>query len=356
MDARELEGHPTGVGRYLDNLLEQWRDRDDLSVTLYSRGPLKEDRGHPVVSLSAPNGTAWLLGAWPRRLLGDRPDVVFGPGYCLPPVPIPGCVAIHDLSYEVRPDTFTAKERLRRRFLSRWACGRARAILCMSPAIAREIEELYRPAASVTAVPHGIDAGFSAPADPDVVRALRERLALAGPLVLFIGSVFQRRHPEAIFASCARVFGETGSGTLVVAGENRTAPRVDLERLAPEIPNFHHLSRPDDRELRGLLELADVMMWPSDYEGFGLPPLEALAAGTPVISTRRGVLEENLAGAAVLVEENNVDELAEALGRILRDGELRERLVEEGRSRAARFSWESCAERTLETIRGCIGT
>ncbi|MFN7975818.1 MAG: glycosyltransferase family 1 protein [Acidobacteriota bacterium] len=355
VDARELEGKPTGVGRYLASLLPRFRAIDpDLDTVLYSRGDIGTHEGAIQRRVPAPSGTAWLLAALPRELQRDRPHVFFGPGYALPLTTIPTVLALHDLSFERMPETFPRRERLRRRVLARLAASRASSIVCDSQSIASEIESAYHPRAPIRAIPLGVADTFFAPPDPVRVAELQSHLALVRPVVGFAGSLFNRRRPGELVAACARVFKKLGGGTLVLAGDNRTFPPLDPLFLA----RWHLLedrtrvtSFLTDLDLRALLSLCDVFAWPSDYEGFGLPPLEAMASGVPVVSSNRGCLAENLAGAAVLVDENDAPSLATALLSVLESEERRRELSRHGLERARTFRWERCATSTLDLLR-----
>lgn len=318
---------------------------------MYGRRAFPAPPGVAAVVLPAPSGTLWLSSRLPRRLARDRPDVFFGPGYTLPASTVPAVVALHDLSFEGIPGAFPPRERLRRRLLARLAAARARAIVCLAPAIAAEIAERYRPACPVHAIPPGIDPMFGVPADAARVEALRATLRLEPPVLLFAGSLFNRRHPEALVEALAAVRAARGSGTLVLAGDNRTLPRVEPEEEARRHGvggALRTLAFVPDADLRALLELADLFLWPSDYEGFGLPPLEAMMAGVPVVSST--ALAGTLGDGAILVGAIDGRSLADAALSILADPVDRERRVAAGRAQASRYDRRASARETLAVL------
>ena len=352
VDARELEPHPTGVGRYLSELLTAWRQVPELDIVLYSRRRLAPGIAAINVVVRAPSGSTWLMAALPRRLLADRPDVFFGPAYVIPATPAPCAVTMHDLSWEVLPRAFPPLERVRRGMLARQAAVRAALVLCDSRSVAGDIRRIYRPAGLVAAVPLGVDPARFAATDATGVDELRTRLRLEPPVFTHVGSIFNRRRPELLIEALAPLLRDRG--TLVFAGANRTYPRIDVDSLARGRAIDHRirlLDYVDDTDLPRLLAATDLFLWPSDYEGFGLPPLEAMAAGVPVVASAEPSLVETLADGALLVDPLDAGTLRAAVERVLSNERLRRDLVAAGRRRAAELDWQRCASTTLGLLR-----
>jgi glycosyltransferase involved in cell wall biosynthesis len=225
VDARELSGRVTGVGRYLAGLLHGWERSAGArrhEFVLYTAGPLAvslDARRFPARLVSGPPDTWWEQVRLPAFALRDHVDILFAPAYTAPVFRhLPFVVTIHDVSFTAHPEWFGTREGLRRRWLTRRAAHRARAVIAVSEFTRREvIDRLAVPASRVQVVRSGIDA---APA--------RSSSQPARPRVLFVGSTFNRRHvPELIraFEPIARAHPDA---TLDIVGDNRSHPRQDL--------------------------------------------------------------------------------------------------------------------------------
>jgi len=357
IDARELEGKRTGVGRYLAGLLRGLAEvAPEIDLTLYTRAPLPEELPGRHIALPAGSGTIWQELYLPRALARRPPDLFLGPGYSVPPTVVPSIVVLHDLSFERYPEAFPAKERWRRRVLARLGAARASRILCDTKTVAEEIRYVYRPSAPVTAISPGINAdAFACPprrSVPGTIAAGR----LSRPIVATSGSIFNRRFPETLMKGAARFFDRIGSGTLVIAGENRTSPRLDLVSMGRDCmgDRLHLLGYVSEVTLRELLCSADLFVWLSRYEGFGFPPLEAMAAGLPVVAGGCDCLRETLEGAALLLPDVSADALEQALLHLLRDDEERKRRIRAGKQLVAKLSFSRCGARTASLLRKMI--
>ena len=316
--ARELEGEPRGMNRYLREVLEAWRqDGTCARVTLYFEGAVPADfdaAGYETRSTGpGPGGgaTAWEQWALARALFEDRPRALLAPASSAPLLTrTPTVVVVHDLSFEAHPEWFSTREGARRRLLARAGVRQARSLVADSAFTAAELERLYGVrAARVRVVPCGISERFRpAPGELPV--------GLDGELVLSVGSLFNRRHVPELVTAFARVVAERSAARLVLVGDNRTHPRLDLERLLAEHGVRERatlLDRVDDPTLAVLYSRAAVTVYLSDYEGFGLPPLEALACGSPVVASKTSALAENLEGRATLLDTHDPAAIAAAI-------------------------------------------
>ena len=337
IDARELHGKPTGVGRLLRKLLDQW-----------ARMPAA--RAHEFIQL-APSaealtgGTLWEQLVLPRLIRQARADVLFAPAYSGPIVcPVPMVVAIHDASFAAHPEWFTWREGLRRRTMARLAARVAERVITISEFSKREIVAHLRVDASKVVVAYP---GATAFVDASETNA--NSLAT----VLFVGSIFNRRHiPELIdaFASAARSHPEM---QLEIVGDNRTTPRVNLDALvrATGVGDRIHLrSYVSDQELPELYADASAFVFLSEYEGFGLTPLEALASGVPVVLLDTPVAREVFGDAAKYIARPDADLVATALNAVLFDVEERERILNAARQVVNRYSWTTFAEHVLDAL------
>ncbi len=287
IDARELAGHATGVGRYLSELLREWSQVPGAlqhDWCLYAAHPVNvpELFRSRVRVLPGSGGTLWEQRALSRALAADPPDVLFAAGYTAPLMArCPVVQTIHDVSFAAHPEWFTFREGARRRMITRLTAARARLILTDSAFSRREIERhLEVPSERVRVIPLGIRGGGPASAH----RTARD------PLVLYVGSIFARRHVDALIRAFAtHVAPRVADSRLEIVGENRAFPAVDLESLAASLaPDVQARvgirSWVDEATLDALYSAASVFAFPSAYEGFGLTPLEALGHGVvPVV-------------------------------------------------------------------------
>jgi glycosyltransferase involved in cell wall biosynthesis len=360
VDARELQGRPTGTGRYLRNLLRHWSlaDGPDEIVAYVSGAPPDE------AVLAAPRVRARAIGhgrerglVWQERLLpaaasADALDIFFAPAYACPlRLRAPRVTTVHDLSFFSHPQDFPYLEGLRRRLTVGASVRASAALIAVSPFTHREIAARFPEAASRTVtVLEGPDDDLPPPPSREAARA---RLGVTGPLLLSVGSVFNRRClPEMLHALAvlAQAFPDV---RLHVVGDNRTHPRLDLQRLAQERGIASHVRFLGFVEEAGLADhyaAADVALALSEYEGFGLPALEALARGVPLVLADRPALGELFAEGSLLVSPRDAGGIASAAARLLRSEALRRELAARGRRLASRFSWREAARRTLEVL------
>jgi glycosyltransferase involved in cell wall biosynthesis len=198
--------------------------------------------------------------------------------------------------------------------------------------------------------PLGVDPQFS-PGEP--APRLRERFGLEGPYLLTVGTLQPRKNVETALRAFERLVAAGADQRLALVGGRGWRDDALAERIrrSPAAERIVVTGRVSDDELVGLYRAADCFVYPSRYEGFGLPPLEAMACGTAVISSNRTSLPEVVGDAALLVEPEDVDAIERALSDLLSSPDLRTELVDRGRRRAAEFSWRRCATLTAEAYR-----
>lgn len=350
VDARELVGHATGVGRYLGGLLREWTRPGAThghEFVLYAHDTLALTGVCELRRLAGSGGTAWEQLTLGRAVTRDKIDVLFSPAYSTPlTTRVPRVVALHDISFAARPDWFTWREGLRRRVLARRAAQASRAVVTISAFSKTEIIRVFgTPESKVHVVPPGIDA----PACENAAGAHRRAS------VLYVGSIFARRHIPDLLAAFGRLAGSREDATLDLVGDNRSFPAQDIasliERSAGASRVHWHRYAPD-RELWRLYSDARAFAFLSEYEGLGLTPLEALAVGIPSVLLDTAVAREACGEAALYVPAGDIAATAAALDTLLYDDEARRRLLAAAPRVLSRFDWTRAAADTLAILEG----
>jgi glycosyltransferase involved in cell wall biosynthesis len=349
IDARELCGQPTGAGRYLAGLIGQWVSDEAArhhDFILYAPEPLGvplDPKRWAIRLVPGRPGAWWEQVRLPASVRTDHVDVFFAPAYSAPlRLPVPTVVAIHDVSFCTHPEWFRPREGFRRRWLTRESARRARAIVTISDFSRREI-------LSALGVPddrvHVIPPGVTAPAERQT-NGRDER-------ILFVGSIFNRRHVPDLVRSFAALARRRPSASLDLVGDNRTYPHEDLARtiaaagLAGRV-RWHRYAA--ESELTDLYARARAFAFLSEYEGLGLTPLEALAAGVPPVLLDTPVARESCRDAALYVSRGDVEGTARALEDLLIEGPTRSRLLSAAPATLARYAWPRAARETLRII------
>ena len=357
IDARELAGKATGVGRYLAELLKAWTrlpgaGSHEMVVCAPEPVPLPSSAAVSFTLRTAGGGgTLWEQWALPR--LAADADVLFAPAYTGPVVGrMPMVVTIHDVSFAAHPEWFSWREGTRRRLLTRLSARRAAKVITVSDFSKREIVRLLGvPSSLVEVIYSGVTSwpedAASVRLKPDSNGTIRE------PLVLFVGSLFNRRHIVELIDGFARVAHRLPSARLEIVGDNRTRPHVDVEaRIAASgaADRIRARSYVPDAELASLYTRASAFAFFSEYEGFAFTPLEALAAGVPVTMLDTEVAREIYGPAALYVARPDPVLIAQAVERLLIDGTERQDQLSAAAAQLERYSWHECAQRTLQVL------
>lgn len=362
IDARELQGRPTGVGRYLGRLLSYWLTSDgDEQFVLYhnEKLPTFDWMDHSRVEIKhlshglLHQGIWWQQVVLSRALKRSRPDVLFAPNDSLPFLwEGPSVVTVHDISYEAYPEWFDPAQRWRRRLAARRSMAKATKVLAVSHFTKDELIHHYRlDPALIEVVYHGDDDSLSR-SEFTPEKALRKRLGLGRKIALVVGSIFERRFPKQTIG--AFQFLKDVGLDLVIVGEDRRRWQDDLRAYIESQDLSNRIFRLDycsEKDLLGLYRIARLLIYLSEYEGFGLPPLEAMGFGVPCVVSGRGALKEIYEGAALLVAEESEKKIASAVCRIALDEDLRSGLIAEGAKLRERLTLSSCAKKTLEAIK-----
>ena len=359
IDARELCGRPTGVGRYLTGLLDGW-SRSDLARrhhwTLIAPHAIAGAARWTVdVEVAAGGGgTLWEQFTLPRAVAVLKPDVFFAPGYTAPlTVAAPLVLTIHDLSFFAHPEWFSFREGARRRLLTAWSARRAKTVITDSEFSKAEITR-HIGIKNVRVIPLGIDRTNDRSSDRST-----EGLSDRSPIVLFVGSLFQRRRVDRLIQAFDLVADRVSDAQLEIVGENRTRPAVDFESIRRGCRHADRInirSYVDDAVLASLYARAAVFAFLSEYEGFGLTPLEALAAGVPPLVLDTAVARETCGAAARYVAPAaSNDEIAAVLADLLTNAAARQDVLRHQDGVLARCDWNVAAATTLSVLEEAAG-
>ena len=358
IDARKL--HDFGIGTYTRNLLRHLAriDHDNEYVLLCHQPDLGigTQLGQNFRTVLEPSRNYSVREQFhiPWVLHRERPDVFHAPHYVLPPaVRCRSIVTIHDCIHLMFPQYLPNRAASLYAKASMWsAARRSRKILTVSEASKRDIIRFLNvPADKVVVVYNAIDERFRVAPSDEAIARVRERYQLDHRFVLYVGNIKPHKNlvrlVEAFDRLRARGFDDL---TLLIIGDEIS--KLPALRRAVHSHKLHKHVRflgylPDDT-LAVLYRLADVFVFPSLYEGFGLPPLEAMACGAPVVTSNVSSLPEVTGDAAVLVDPYDAASIADGVAKVLTDPALRDEMRVKGVARAREFSWERSVSRTRE--------
>jgi glycosyltransferase involved in cell wall biosynthesis len=370
IDARELRRRATGVGRYLTGLLHEWAIDARTSghqFVLYAPEPIAlrlDARRFPTRLVRGGSGTWWEQVRAPRAARLDHLDVWFAPAYSAPlALKVPIVVTIHDLSFDAHPEWFRPRDGARRRWLTRRAAQKARAIVTVSQFSRRElIERLDVPDSRIHVIPPGLGTGGWGRGDWGPGTGAGHRVPgrlVPGPLVpnlyrvLYVGSIFNRRHVVDLIRAFAPIARAHAGASLDIVGDNRSYPREDLrqsiaaEAIEAQVRWHEYVS---EEQLPDLYAGARAFAFLSEYEGLGLTPLEALNAGVPPVLLDTTVARESCGDAAVYVPLSNLPATTRALESVLFDESVRSRILAAAPNQLAKYSWPRAARETIEVL------
>ena len=353
IDGSELASQRTGVGRYLSNLCRLWSqkkfgaDHEFLVYTPKDGEPVEvaewKDSNFHNRPVNGRPGVWWEQVTLPRMARHDRLDVFFGPSYSVPlALQTPRVVTLHDISFAIHPEWFSKREGLRRRWLAYHAIGVARFIIAVSRFSRQEIIRYYDVDPKQVSVVHNGIHRLSVPSSVE-----------QSSLVLYVGSLFNRRHLPTLIAAFAKIIPYVPDAKLAIVGSDRTYPRQNLTVLAETAGVADRVmfrSYVSDDILAALYAEARVFAYLSEYEGFGMTPLEAIAAGVPIVVGDTPVAREVYGDAAHLVPVDNSNAVADALMLVLRDETTRSQMIKRHKSVLSKFTWERSARETLSLL------
>lgn len=366
-----LEGPATqlqldGIGAYTRELMAAYALRDDIVPVPLVIGPRAARHAssaavvlpHPVMIASA---VSWMTGVDFRgaRRLAEHVDVVHATDYRIPRLRrTPVCATLFDAIPLRHPDWANPRLRRMKNFLMRKSARWADHVIAISQAMVPELVEYYgidRQRITVTSL--GVDARWFVREPASRVAAVQSRYSLKPGYLLFVGTLQPRKNIGRIVEAFGRLPAPIADGRqLVIAGKAgwRSEELVATLRAAAADGRVRWLDYVDADDMRALYQGAAAFVFPSLYEGFGLPVLEAFASGIPVVTSTTTSLPEVAGDAALLVNPTNVDALAGAIASIIDDSMLADRLRAAGLERARAYTWARCAAETNAVLRTLV--
>lgn len=371
LDAGPAVHQSAGLARYTESLASAlWRHcRDAIDLALF----YNSHSGHrPPDSLSPIPARTLTLGQYPWRLgvlacqllrapiverrLGSG-SIFHATEHLLPRTARPSVMTVHDLIFERYPQHHTLANRTFLRVAMPLFVRRAGAIISVSRHTKRDILELYgTPPDKIHVVEEGIEERFR-PAGEEEVRKVMESHSIRRPYLLMVGTLEPRKNHALAFEALARLKAAGSRHCLVVAGSkgwlfDSVQSKVERLQLTDDVI---FAGRVPDTDLPALYSGASCFLMPSLYEGFGIPVLEAMACGTPVVCSEASSLPEVAGSAACYIEQMTGEGLAEAVRRVLSNPQTAEQMRTAGLRRAARFCWRDAAMRTVDVYRSAAG-
>jgi glycosyltransferase involved in cell wall biosynthesis len=363
IDGRSLEEQRTGIGRYLESILREWSQgdmADELVIYYMEQRPADPFLQRPFISLRRIcYRDALQLDIFAAEFDEAPCDVFFSPLYDLPySLKCPAVITIHDMIHEAWPEAFNELQLDYLKERTDFSVERSQVILTDSLFSRGEILRKYPHAAHrIHVIPLAPSPLFTPGAADDEL--IRSRFGISGPFMLYVGAITPKRHILPILDAFSCVSPRYPQWSVLAIGRNVTYPPEDLHGLVTEFNG--RLGRRaviyedyiGNDELVNLYRGAAVFVYPSTYEGFGMPPLEAMACGAPVITTSFTSIPEVVGDAALLVDSLEAAPLAKAFEAMMSDEALRDDFRRRGFVQKDRFSWAHTADETLRMIRRC---
>ncbi|GAB4495023.1 MAG: glycosyltransferase family 1 protein [Anaerolineales bacterium] len=363
-DATALPPQPVGAGNYIIQLLRALVEqstgaRFSVFVQPHQRALLNLPANAPVEFIAVPTMSPavrllWEQTRFPQQLMRLQPNLLHSPHYTMPlAAPIPTIVTLHDATFFYYPQYHTRAKRHFFPFIMRLSARRAAALLTVSESTRQDMQRwIAAPPEKTFATPLGVAPDFSPIDDTAILDAAARKYALPPKFILFVGLLEPRKNLPALLRAYTRLAPLAPETALVIVGRTGWMTQAILDQTPAHLhPRIHFTGYVDQADLPAVYNLAGVFVYPSFYEGFGLPVLESLACGTPVITTPISSMPEVAGDAALYVPPQDDAALSEAILRILNDPNLAQTLRARGLERAATFTWQRTAQQTLQVYR-----
>lgn len=367
LDAAALKNQPHGIGNYIKNLvlaLPTVAPEEQYSIFLPRRNIRQFSSLTQRVCLEpCPSSrffrVLWEQAALPWILKVRKVDVFHGLASAVPPQSTcPSVVTIHDLTTHIMPKQHTAGRSSYLRWMIPQSCRRADAIIAVSESTRRDLVSVLQvPSKKIVVIPLGVDDSFHKVLDPDVLFAVRRKYNLPEEYILYLGVIEPRKNLGNLVRAYQQAADIHEHVPLVLAGSLGWGYKPLLREIteSPVRDRVFLSGHIQQEDLAAVYSAASLFVYPSLYEGFGLPVLEAMACGTPVITSNIASLPEVAGEAAILVDPHSPHDIAEAIRRVLAHPDLRQQLSQRGVLRARSFRWDYTARQTHHVYAQLLG-
>lgn len=362
INGQSLEGSKTGVGRVLFNVLKYWSEEKKHHFFIYFQEEIPRDLPvsgnlHPRV-LEQKSSLLFNQLSFPLAAKKDGVEVLFCPAYQKPILfSLKSVLVVHDIIYKAHPEWYnwnSLAEKIIFKYIFKKSIQKASLIITPSQSSREEIKKFYNI--------EGDKIMFFYAAADDFLKfretnsGIKDKLGLNKKFILMVGSIFIRRHPREVIQAFKKFAQSNKDWQLLIIGRDYTPFKIKvvIEKINQAL-RYQAILQKDfidsDEDLRDLYNLANFSIYLSDYEGFGLPVIESMQCGTPVITSDKSSLKEIATGAAYLIKDNNSEnEILTALKFLATNSQERKILEQKGFERARDFSWKKFAKNVLNAI------
>ncbi|MEN8153018.1 MAG: glycosyltransferase family 1 protein [Acidobacteriota bacterium] len=361
VDASQLNSTYTGVGRYLYNLLKKLAPLDyDIKYTLLLSSDAEFDldfKNIEKIILKTDRGNLyWQNFILNKELKNGNYDFLWSPNY-YSPLFYRGrsILSVHDVSWKALPDNYSFPNRMIREILSRYSLKKASIVFTLSEFSKSEIIKYYGTDPSIIDVVHlAIDDSFKRSQDQTVQKFRKKYGITEGPVIGFLGSIFKRRNIDILIKSYQFLKNSYPELKLMLVGENFD---TNVEPLLRNDPSIIWKKRISENEIKDFYSGIDLFVYISEYEGFGLPPLEALKCGTIPLLLRKTSLKEIFSDIALFIDDADPDKLSEKINEFLKDrNNISNNILGKFKTRENYFSWERVAEDYVKKLKNLFYT
>ncbi len=374
IEAYILEGNRTGVGRVLINILRQWDDFDlplDIEFILYFKEEIPNDLGLKKSNfkykllkkpLGIKSNALYRHYSLYLEATKDKLDILFCPDYVSPIFYFKKTALIlHDISYEAMPEIYnwpSIWDKILLKKFSKISAKRAKYIFVVSEYTKKEVLKYYKvDEKKIFVMPLSVDESFRIIDDQIKIEDFKKRYKIKDKLICYVGSIVNRRHLDNIIKAFEKITIKMPEYQFIISGKNHTSPFIDIDGLTKDVNqklNREAILKIDfikDKDLPMLYNISDLTIYLSEYEGFGLPVLESVACGTPVITSPVTSIPEVIGEAGIYVNNpNDIDEIYKKIYIGLTDKKLRNDLINKGLKQVKKFSWQKTAQKYLDVL------
>lgn len=372
IDCHSLEGKRTGVGRYLKNILEEFtkieKVKQNFLFYLYFKKEIPKDiflknkifiKKVIKFPFFKPSFTLFFLALIPYYYKKDNLNLFWFPSYMIP-ITFRGkaIITIHDIVYERYPETVPLRYLIFYKIFSRYGAKISKKIITVSEFSKMEIKKLYKiPSKKIEVTPLGIDKILrKSISKKDALFYIRKKYKIKDKYILYLGQIFTRRKLKEIISAFSKIAYEFKNYQFLIIGKNRTSPYFDIDKYCKSLNKkfkrkvFLRKEYADENDILYLYKGADLFIYLSDYEGFGLPPLEAQAVKTPVITSLKPPFKKIIKGGYFIKNNDSIKEISDAIKKILKDKNLRNKMIKTGYKNSLKFNFKTTAEKTFKII------